>query len=243
MYHKARNESPVTCEIRGTMSDTASLGERTRRALPSPAADGVTGWVARLAALRAVSVVLALYAVGTDALIAWHGLGFVARGVIDEPAHLVTALVVLGVITRFRGSAPGPAFTWSMLLWSVFIDIDHIPQALGTDAFTAGTARPYTHALWLPLLLFLAWAVARFLAVRRGRPRPAVAELVLAGAVWGLLAHFLRDIATAWMSIWWPVTNYPVHVPYWWYVAALIVLIVLGPVRGFGPVRRRAERD
>jgi hypothetical protein len=220
------------------MSDTASLGERTRGALPSVAADGLTGWLARVCAWRAVSVALALYAIGTDALIAWHGMGFIGRGVIDEPAHLATALVVLGTITRFRGSPPSPAFTWSMLLWSVFIDLDHIPEALGTRALTAGTPRPYTHALWLPALLLLAWAVTRFLAARQGRPRTAVTGLVLAGAVWGLAAHFTRDIATAWMSLWWPVSDYAVNVPYWWYVAALAVLIAAGPVR-----RRRDATD
>jgi hypothetical protein len=188
-------------------------------------------WLARLSALRSVSVLLALSAIGTDALIAWHGLGFTGRGLIDEPAHVATALVVLGMITRFRGTPPSPVFGWSMLVICVFIDVDHVPQALGTDAFTAGTTRPYTHALWLPVLLFLGWAVVRFWAFHRGHARPATAELVLSGLVWGLLAHFLRDIATAWMSLWWPVTNYPITVPYRWYIVTLGVLTALGPVR------------
>jgi hypothetical protein len=144
---------------------------------------------------------------------------------------VATALLVLGMITRFRGTPPSPVFGWPMLVISVFIDVDHVPQALGTDVFTAGATRPYTHALWLPVLLFLGWAVARFWAFRHGHARPANAELVLSGLIWGLLAHFMRDSATAWMPLWWPVTSYPITVPYRWYVVALGVLIALGPVR------------
>jgi inner membrane protein len=187
----------------------------------------VPGCVAR----RWVGVLLAAYAFGTDRLIAWHGLGFVLRGLIDEPAHIATALVVLGAITRFRGSPPEPKFCATMLICSVLIDVDHLPAEFGSYALTDGTPRPYTHALWTVLVLILAWWVARYLARRNGRPRPATAELVLAGAAWGLAAHFLRDIATAPMSFWWPVTDMSVEVPYWWYVVALFVIIVLGPIR------------
>lgn len=199
---------------------------------PSASAGGLARQLAGIAAWRPASVVLALYAVGTDALIGWHGLGFIGRGVVDEPAHLATALVVLGAITRLRGGPPSPLFTWSMLLLSVFIDIDHIPQQLGTDALTAGTARPYTHALWLPVLLCLAWALARRRAALRHRPMPTGAQQVLAGAAWGIAAHFLRDIATAQISLWWPVTSFAVKVPYGWYVAALMVLVAVGPPSG-----------
>lgn len=79
--------------------------------------------------------------------------------------------------------------------------------------------------------LTLAWAIARYLALRSGRPRPAAAELILVGAAWGVAAHFLRDIATAPMSFWWPITSMSVQVPYRWYVVALLVIICLGPVR------------
>jgi hypothetical protein len=84
-------------------------------------------------------------------------------------------------------------------------------------------------------MLTLAWAVARFWVIRSGRPKPATVELILAGAACGVAAHFVRDIATAPMSFWWPLTSMAVEVPYWWYVAACAVLIVL-------PVTRR-RRD
>jgi hypothetical protein len=126
---------------------------------------------------------------------------------------------------------PDQRFGWMMLACSVLIDVDHLPAEFGIYALTDGTPRPYTHALWTVVVLALAWAAVRFLVIRSGRPRPATAELILAGAAWGLGAHFVRDIATAPMSFWWPVTDLSVQVPYWWYVAALAVLIALGPVR------------
>jgi len=183
-----------------------------------------------------VGVLLVAYAFGTDWLIAWHGLGFALRGMVDEPAHLATALVVLGAITRFRGAPPEPKFGWTMLACAVLIDLDHVPAEFGITALTNGTARPYTHALWMVIALVVAWAVARRLTIRAGRPRPATAELILAGAAWGVAAHFLRDIATAPMSFWWPVTDTAVQVPYWWYVVALLALIAL-------PLRRRPAAE
>jgi hypothetical protein len=81
------------------------------------------------------------------------------------------------------------------------------------------------------LALTLAWAAARFLLIRFNRPRPATLELILAGAAWGLAAHFVRDIATAPLSFWWPATNLAVEVPYWSYVVALAIAVIIGPVR------------
>ena len=54
---------------------------------------------------------------------------------------------------------------------------------------------------------------------------------VLAGAAWGVSAHFLRDIAAAPMSFWWPVSSVAVQVPYGWYMGALAVIIAVPPRR------------
>ena len=189
-------------------------------------------WVAVTAAKRWVGVLLALYAFATDGLTGWHGMNFAMRGLLDEPAHLATALIILGALVRIRGALPDQRFGWTMLACSVLIDLDHVPAEFGTGALTNGTPRPYTHALWTVIALTLAWATARFFVIRSGRPRPATVELMLAGAAWGVTAHFVRDIATAPMSFWWPVTDMPVEVPYWWYVVALSFLIALGPIRG-----------
>jgi hypothetical protein len=178
-----------------------------------------------------VGVLLALYAFATDWLTGWHSMNFAMRGLLDEPAHLATGLVILGALSRVRRTPPDQRFGWTMVACSVLIDLDHLPLEFGSDVWTSGTPRPYTHALWTVLALTLAWAIARSLVIRSRRPRPAIAELVLAGAACGVAAHFVRDIATAPMSFWWPVTDSAVEVPYWWYVLALAVMIAIGPVR------------
>jgi inner membrane protein len=198
--------------------------------------------VATTAAKRWVGVLLALYTFATDGLTGWHAMNFAMRGLLDEPAHLATALVMLGALIRVRGKLPDQRFGWTMLACAVLIDLDHVPDEFGSDVLTNGTPRPYTHALWVVIALTLAWAAARFFAVRAGRPRPASVELILAGAAWGVAAHFLRDIATAPMSFWWPVTYMAVEVPYWWYVAALAVIIAIGPVRRGHRFGRAATR-
>jgi hypothetical protein len=198
----------------------------------APVRDGrLFRWVACAVSRRRVGTVLALYAFATDWLTGWHGMNFAMRGLLDEPAHLATALVILGALVRVHGALPDPRFGWTMLACSVLIDLDHLPAEFGTQVLTNETPRPYTHALWSVIVLVLAWAVARFFVIRSGRLRPATVELMLAGAAWGVAAHFVRDIATAPMSFWWPVTDMAVEVPYWWYVLALAVIIAIGPIR------------
>lgn len=205
-------------------------GKITR--LLEPVRDGqLFHWVAVVAAKRWVGVMLALYAVATDQLTGWHGMDFALRGLLDWPAHLATALAILGALTRVRRALPDQRFGWTMLACSVLIDVDHLPAEFGSYVLTDGTPRPYTHALWVVIVLTLAWATARFFVSWHGRPRPATVELILAGAAWGVAAHFVRDIATAPMSFWWPITETAVSVPYWWYVAALAVFVALGPLR------------
>jgi hypothetical protein len=205
-------------------------GRRTRVTL-APVRDGqLFNWVAAAAARRWVGVLLALYAFATDWLTGWHGMNFAMRGLLDWPAHLATALVILGAVIRVRGTIPDQRFGWTMLACSVLIDVDHLPAEFGSQVLTNGTPRPYTHALWTVIVLALAWALARFSVIRSGRPRPATIELILAGAATGVAAHFVRDIATAPMSFWWPLTDMAVQVPYWWYVLALAVIIAIGPI-------------
>lgn len=197
--------------------------------------------MATVAAKRWVDVLLACYAFGTDWLTGWHGMGFVMRGMLDWPAHLATTLVILGALVRVRKALPDQRFGWAMLACSVLIDLDHLPLEFGSGILTNGTPRPYTHALWTVIALILGWAIARFFAIRSGRSRPASVELILAGAAWGLAAHFIRDIATAPMSFWWPTTDMAVQVPYWWYVVALPVIIAIGPIRRGSFLRARQE--
>lgn len=182
-------------------------------------------------AKRWVGVLLACYAFATDWFTGWHGMNFTMRGLLDWPAHMATALVILGALIRVRGALPDQRFGWTMLACSVLIDLDHLPDEFGSEVLTAGTPRPYTHALWVVIVLALAWATARHFGIRSRRSRPASIELVLAGAACGVAAHFVRDIATAPMAFWWPVTDRAVEVPYWCYVVALAVIVTIGPFR------------
>ena len=192
---------------------------------------GVLSWLAKLVAHRVVSLALVIAIVIADGTIAWHGFGFVTRALVDEPCHLATALVILGAITRVRGKPPNPAFGWTMLACSVLIDLDHLPAEFGSSILTAGTPRPYTHALWVVLVLIAGTIVARRWSQRAITPGAGTTALILGGAAWGVSAHFVRDVATAPMSLWWPVTKATVEVPYWCYVLALLVIIAIPPAR------------
>ena len=158
-------------------------------------------------------------------------MSFAGMGLLDEPAHLATALIILGALVRIRGFPPDQRFGWTMLACSVLVDLDHLPAKFGYTALTNSTPRPYTHALWTVIVLTLAWGAARFVTARSARPRPATAELILAGAACGVTAHFVRDLATGPMSFWWPVSYAPVQAPYWCYVVALAAIILVGPIR------------
>jgi inner membrane protein len=200
--------------------------------------EGLMARVASFAASRVASLILAAAIVAADYAIPWHGMGFVPRALIDEPCHLATALVVLGAITRVRGSSPNPVFGWAMLVCSVLIDVDHLPLEFGSWALTQGTPRPYTHALWTVIVLLLGALAARSWSRRAHTSASVTTRRVLVGATWGVSAHFLRDIATAPMAFWWPLSDVSVEVPYWWYVLAMLVIIAIPPTRPRTYLRR-----
>jgi len=210
----------------------------------------VTGWLVRASSSRLVSLGLVAAIAVTDHFVQWHRLSFLPRGLVDEPCHFATAMIVLGALCRCLGRPPSIAFIRAMLIASVAIDLDHLPLEFGSPVLTAGTPRPYTHALWVIVLAAVIALAARSRAsepVRpppsgspqpSSRPRPSgrlravTVSAVAAGAAWGLAAHFLRDAATAPLSLWWPVTNTPVQLAYGWYLAALLIAVAL-------PVHRR----
>lgn len=184
-------------------------------------------WLARLAANRGVSLALIVAVVAVDHWIRRPGMSFVQRALLDEPCHVATAVVVIGAITRFRGSPPDSRFLWSMLACSVLIDADHLPLEFGSSVLTNGTPRPYTHALWVVLLLTVAAIIARCWSRHARTLASGSAVAILAGAAWGISAHFLRDIVTAEISPWWPVSSAAAQVPYWWYVLALLITLAI----------------
>jgi hypothetical protein len=209
---------------------TMNIQSRTRR-LRLIHQDGSLRWLARLVANRGVSLALVAAVVIVDFTIPWPGMSFVPRALVDEPCAVATALVILGALTRFRGTPPDPKFGWSMLALSVLVDVDHLPLEFGSPVLTAGTPRPYFHALWVVVILTAATIVARYWSQRAKTPASSTTMNILAGAALGISAHFLRDVATAPMSLWWPVTKAAVEVPHWWYVLALLIIIVIPPAR------------
>jgi inner membrane protein len=223
-----------------------NFGNRASRLALPLHQDGLLRWLARLVSKRGVSLALITAIITVDHTIPWQGMSFVPRALIDEPCAVATALVVLGAITRFRGTPPDPKFGWSMLAWSVLIDIDHLPLEFGSSVLTEGTPRPYFHALWVLVVLIIAAVATHHWSKHAGTPGFAATATLLAGAACGIAAHFLRDLATAPMSLWWPVTKAAVQIPYWSYVLALLIIVAMPPVRrqkprGLDSLSRRAS--
>jgi inner membrane protein len=146
-----------------------------------------------------------------------------ALGLLDEPAHLATAaLVVLALTVRDR------TFAVAALVASVVIDLDHLPQELGADVLTQHTTRPVTHSLTGLLVLT---AVAAVLSRRRA---------VAAGVACGIAAHLFRDLGTGGgVPLLWPLTSAELEVPYVLYLIVLVTLSVQIGVSG----GRRARRS
>lgn len=137
-------------------------------------------------------------------------------GLLDEPAHLLTAaLVLLALPPRFWQPDGG----W-VLLGSVALDIDHVPLFLGDPGFAVDGGRPPTHSLVTVLVLLLGAAAVPKL--RRA----------LGGLALGAGLHLLRDVATGpGIPLLWPLTRAAVAVPYLAYLTLLGLLTVLVVVR------------
>ncbi len=155
--------------------------------------------------------------VGLDLVIRAADPGYAVLGMLDEPAHLATGVLVTAAVSAARGGLPGS--TWvGALCATVLIDVDHLPLVLGSDLLTAGTPRPYAHSLATVLCLGVCAVVAR----RRPLSR------VLTGCVIGVSAHLLRDAGTAPIALWWPLSNAGVTMPYAAYLAVLAGAALLG---------------
>jgi inner membrane protein len=145
------------------------------------------------------------------------GNSLFAAAVLDETAHLLTALLVVWAL----GRSACERFLVPALFASVAIDIDHVPGRLGVDWLTAGTPRPYTHSLLAIALPLAAAALWR----RRG-------DLLL-GVALGLTVHFLRDLSEpgTGVSLLWPVSYHLFNVPHECYLVAVAALIAVNLMR------------
>jgi inner membrane protein len=138
-------------------------------------------------------------------------------GLVDEPAHIATCLLLmlaLAVVARFR---PALAFAAAALVASVAIDLDHLPQYLGWDVLSGDGPRPYPHCL---LTVALIVALASF--------APARLQPILLGAAFGVAAHLFRDLATGpGVALFWPLSDAVVELPYAAFAAGLALAVAL----------------
>jgi inner membrane protein len=137
-------------------------------------------------------------------------------GLLDEPAHLVTAWLALCALAP---RSP-PSWLWgTALVASVAIDIDHVPLYLTGGRFAVDGGRPPTHCLLLVVLL---------VAIGLVGPRARWAL----GAATGVLLHFIRDVATGpGVPLFWPLSDVAVQAPYRAYLAAVVVLALVAAFR------------
>jgi inner membrane protein len=148
--------------------------------------------------LRLVAPILAVLGiVALDLVAAVRSWPIPVKGLLDEPAHLLTACVALSVY------APGRTRAWPwVLLGAVAIDLDHIPLYLWGGPVATGGGRPVTHS---------ATTVAALLVIALVVPKVRTAASGLAA---GVLLHFVRDIATGpGVPLLWPLHPDPARSP------------------------------
>jgi inner membrane protein len=146
-----------------------------------------------------------------------HGWPLLVLGLLDEPAHLLTAWLVLAAATaRTTALRCTP---W-VLAGSVLLDLDHVPLFLGLDVAATPGGRPVTHSLSTVLVLLAAAGV-----VRRWR-------VALAGLAAGAATQLLRDLSTGpGVPLLWPLAHGDVRLPYWSYLLVLAVLTAVALAR------------
>ncbi|HLG73661.1 MAG TPA: metal-dependent hydrolase [Chloroflexota bacterium] len=167
-------------------------------------ADALLRWLAAV-----VTLLAAAYIPIADVIMRRNDdLSTLALGLLDEPAHLFTALLLLAAF----GIGYFKHYAIPVALASLLIDLDHLPGYLGSDILTRGTPRPYTHSLTTVVAVLLLAAL-----LRSGARRTSLA------VAFGLVGHLLRDLATYSVPLFWPVTNAGFHLPYPIYLAVVAV--------------------
>jgi inner membrane protein len=155
-----------------------------------------------------------------DVVLAERRWPVLAEGLLDEPAHLLTAWLVLAALLpgRLHGLLP-----WA-LLGSVVIDLDHVALYIWRDAVGVDGGRPFTHSLVTVAALALAAAALRHRRV------------ALAGLAVGVLLHLLRDLAGGpGVPLLWPWLETGFRVPPDVHLAALAAVTLVAVVRRGAP--------
>lgn len=164
--------------------------------------------------LPAVAALVAVVALDLVAGAASWGVPVTA--LLDEPAHLLTAWLLLRALLPERYAALWP---WA-LVGAVAIDVDHVPLYLWHVGTATGSGRPVTHSLATVLGLLV-------LAAARSRLR-----VPLLGLAVGLGTHLVRDLATGpGVPLLWPLQPTSVVVPYVVYLGVLVLVVVASGCR------------
>ena len=183
----------------------------SRFALPERVPQVVTRPLVITAAATAAVVTIG----AIDALLAARAWPVPVVGLFDEPAHLLTAAVLLAAVLPLRML---PVVPWA-LAGSVLIDVDHVPLYLPGTALEHVDGRPITHSLATVLFLVLSGSVAR------GRWR-----IALLGLGTGVSLHLVRDLAAPLdgpgVRLLWPALSNGVAMPYPSYSAVLVVALM-----------------
>jgi inner membrane protein len=179
----------------------------------------MTATIRRTGPILAVLVVVAV-----DAIFRRVDPPLVVAAVLDESAHLMTALLLLGALM------PHPRREWlvSVVVGASLIDVDHIPMEFDWDYFTRGTDRPYSHSL-------LTIVAAALIVPLIGAAPTAIGR----GVAFGLATHFLRDMATGGVPLLWPITKESVTIGYTPYIVLLVAAAVIVILRGARSDARR----
>jgi inner membrane protein len=143
-------------------------------------------------------------------------------GLLDEPAHVLTAALLLAAFLPVSASAVVP---W-VLAGAVLIDLDHIPLYLWGALASDQYGRPVSHSAATVVLLACAGAFSR------GGLRRALLGLSL-----GVAMHLVRDLGTdPGVPLWWPIGQHSVLVPYPIYFCTMVVVAGIAAGRWY---RRR----
>jgi inner membrane protein len=203
------------------VTDVRARGRAVTTSAWPPLARGFVRFRPSAAVLLVATLALAAAAWGTRRA----GGSVVPGGLLDETVHLLTALLVLWAF----GRTACERFLVPALIASVAIDVDHIPDRLGSDWLTAGTPRPYPHSL-----VTIAGILIVALLWRRRRD-------LLVGVALGLALHFWWDLAesNAGVPLLWPLSYRSFTLPFGTYVFPMILVLVVDTCR----VRARAAAE